>query len=193
MTINLEKGKGLIVGKLRLIELIQGNLQILIKSVHNRIIVREMNSNYLDLRNMKQCRSRRGIWIDNILLEKVLFFEYIKVMERYTDQVMTDGKSHCDRIEPEFSLLISYCHRLWLEIAMILRDMCNQKCQHNKAPYGLNYLPTCYSNGIDPLHGTGKRKILSMCTQMFIPLTKIKLIMKNQINVKYEGMLTEIL
>ena len=74
LDVTIEKGKGLVIGKLRTIQLIEADMQILM-----RIIINERNRGRIEVNpRISKCnyRSRSGYSIKDVILEKRIVYDH---------------------------------------------------------------------------------------------------------------------
>ena len=95
LVVMIEKGKGPVLGKLRTIQLIEADLQLLM-----RIFVNDRNKGSIETDeriSKSDCGSRPGYSIQDAILEKRLVFDNILVTGQHSIYAMTDLQAACDR------------------------------------------------------------------------------------------------
>ena len=91
----LDKGKGPILGKLRIIQLIEADLQLII-----RIFLGSRNKKAIegDKRILKYNYGlRQGYSIEEVILEKRLIYDISRMNKELTAYIITDLEVYCDR------------------------------------------------------------------------------------------------
>ena len=100
----IEKGKGLMINKLQIIQLIEGDLQIL-----TRIFINIRNKSRIESDNrISKCNYglRVNYFIENAILEKQLVYDNSILIGNITIHNMTDLKSYYDRQLAQMRLII---------------------------------------------------------------------------------------
>ena len=100
----IEKGKGPVVGKLQTIQLIEANLQIIIRIFINYRVKGKIEQ---DSRISKaNYRSRGKYSIENTILEKRIIYDYSIHIYQHTIYNMTDLEACYDRQLPNIGSII---------------------------------------------------------------------------------------
>ena len=91
----IEKGKDLVLGKLRIIQLVETDLQLLIRIIVN--IRNKGNIEENDIVSKSNYGSKTGCSIEDAILEKILFLDNSLVTGKHTNYAMTDLQACYDR------------------------------------------------------------------------------------------------
>ena len=155
--VTLEKGKGPRLDKLRIIQLIEGDLQLLMRiCVSNRTTEYAEQSNRLSTANYG---NRKGYDINTAILEKRLIHD-TSAYQKYPTIHYTDDRQACyDRQLPEIGLLAERSFGMSEEESSLLMQVLKNFNHFLATAYGI--AKTSYGGHNDQLGGTGQGNILS--------------------------------
>lgn len=130
----LEKGKGPRVDKLRIIQLIEADLQLFMRiAITNRTVIVAEKSNRLSCANFG---NRKGYDISTAILEKTLIHNITYLNDHPTIHYIDDRQACYDRQLPEVGLLVERSFGMPETQAMLLQTMLKNFKHYLATAYG---------------------------------------------------------
>ena len=153
----LEKGKGPLLGKLRIIQLLEADLQLIIRLFAvDRMSDKIEHDNRIAKANYG---SRRNYSIENIILEKRLLYDISKQNGKHTIHNMTDLQACYDRQLPQVCSIVQESTGMDRHAVKLVTKTITSFKHHLCTNFGI--CPQTYGGINDLLAGTGQGNSLS--------------------------------